>query len=188
MRCSIVRAASSCARRTTACQRRWRCCTACSKPSRQSLSDCSRGSSLHMTLHRADQVATVRALRAATPYIRLYKGKMFVVKVGGAAFADPELTFALMEQIAILHYPRGACRAGARWRSAAHRADGSHGCPNTDGAGSAHHRRRNRSRRPQGCSWTFNTRILAICRNLEIRAVGLSGVEAGLVRAHRRPP
>jgi len=34
----------------------------------------------------------------------------------------------------------------------------------------------------------INTRILAICRDLEIDAVGLSGVDAGLVRAHRRPP
>jgi acetylglutamate kinase len=34
----------------------------------------------------------------------------------------------------------------------------------------------------------INTRILAICRDLEINAVGLSGVDAGLVRAHRRPP
>jgi acetylglutamate kinase len=34
----------------------------------------------------------------------------------------------------------------------------------------------------------INTRILAACRELGIDAVGLSGVDAGLVRAHRRPP
>jgi len=34
----------------------------------------------------------------------------------------------------------------------------------------------------------INTRILALCRDLEIGAVGLSGVDAGLIRAHRRPP
>jgi acetylglutamate kinase len=34
----------------------------------------------------------------------------------------------------------------------------------------------------------INTRILAICRDLEISAVGLSGVDAGMIRAHRRPP
>jgi acetylglutamate kinase len=34
----------------------------------------------------------------------------------------------------------------------------------------------------------INTRILAICRDLDIAAVGLSGVDAGLVRAHRRAP
>ena len=33
-----------------------------------------------------------------------------------------------------------------------------------------------------------NTRILAACRELGVDAVGLSGVDAGLVRASRRPP
>ena len=34
----------------------------------------------------------------------------------------------------------------------------------------------------------INTRILAACRDLQIPAVGMSGVDAGLIRAHRRPP
>ena len=34
----------------------------------------------------------------------------------------------------------------------------------------------------------INTRILAACRDLEIPAVGISGVDAGLIRAHKRPP
>ena len=34
----------------------------------------------------------------------------------------------------------------------------------------------------------INTRILAACRDLDIPAVGISGVDAGLIRAHRRPP
>jgi acetylglutamate kinase len=34
----------------------------------------------------------------------------------------------------------------------------------------------------------INTRILGICRDLDIDAVGISGVDAGLVRAHKRPP
>jgi acetylglutamate kinase len=34
----------------------------------------------------------------------------------------------------------------------------------------------------------INTRILGMCRDLDIDAVGISGVDAGLVRAHRRPP
>ena len=33
-----------------------------------------------------------------------------------------------------------------------------------------------------------NTQILGICRELDIAAVGVSGVDAGLVRAHKRPP
>jgi len=34
----------------------------------------------------------------------------------------------------------------------------------------------------------INTRVLGICRDLNIDAVGISGVDAGLVRAHKRPP
>jgi acetylglutamate kinase len=34
----------------------------------------------------------------------------------------------------------------------------------------------------------INTRVLAACRDLQIPAVGISGIDAGLIRAHRRPP
>ncbi len=34
----------------------------------------------------------------------------------------------------------------------------------------------------------INTRILAICRELNVQAVGISGVDAGLVQAHKRKP
>jgi acetylglutamate kinase len=34
----------------------------------------------------------------------------------------------------------------------------------------------------------INTRVLGICRELNIDAVGISGVDAGLVVAHKRPP
>jgi acetylglutamate kinase len=34
----------------------------------------------------------------------------------------------------------------------------------------------------------INTRILAICRALDVEAIGLSGVDSGLVRAHKRGP
>ena len=57
-----------------------------------------------MILHRSDHAAMIRALRNASPYIRLYKGKTFVVKAGGAVFGDDAMTRALIEQIAILHY------------------------------------------------------------------------------------
>jgi len=34
----------------------------------------------------------------------------------------------------------------------------------------------------------INTRLLALCREFGIAAVGISGVDAGLVKTHRRPP
>ena len=52
---------------------------------------------------RKDRAIVVSALKHAAPYIRLFKGKVFVIKAGGEVFADPELTDALMEQVGILH-------------------------------------------------------------------------------------
>jgi len=54
--------------------------------------------------HRIDQAAVIAALRGAAPYIRLYKGKVFVIKAGGAIFGDIAGTRSLVEQIAILHH------------------------------------------------------------------------------------
>ena len=56
-----------------------------------------------MIMHRPDPSAVIRALRGATPYIRLFKGKTFVVKAGGGVFGDPQATRNIIEQIAILH-------------------------------------------------------------------------------------
>ena len=53
--------------------------------------------------YRPDQTVAVRALRNAAPYIRMFKGKAFVIKASGAVFGDPESTRALIEQVAILH-------------------------------------------------------------------------------------
>ena len=57
-----------------------------------------------MIMHRSDPSLAIRALRNAAPYIRMYKGKTFVVKAGGAVFGDVHATRSLIEQIAILHY------------------------------------------------------------------------------------
>src|SRR5579863_5539403 len=141
-----------------------------------------------MIMHRSDHAATIHALRNAAPYIRLYKGKIFVVKAGGSVFADAALTRALIEQIAILHY--------LGIRVVLVHGGGSQLTELTAALGGV-------TRMVQGRRITdeksidatamvlnglVNTRILAICRDLEIDAVGLSGVDAGLVRAHKRPP
>ena len=52
---------------------------------------------------KKDRAIVVSALKHAAPYIRLFKGKVFVLKAGGEIFADPAQTSALMEQVGILH-------------------------------------------------------------------------------------
>src|SRR5215469_3187675 len=141
-----------------------------------------------MIVHRADQSITVRALRNASPYIRLYKGKAFVIKAGGGVFDDAELLRALVEQIAILHYlgirvvlVHGGGQQLSELTAAL-------GVPTRTVQG----RRITDARSIEATSMVLNglinTRILALCRELEISAVGLSGVDAGLILAHKRPP
>ncbi len=141
-----------------------------------------------MILHRSDHAATIGALRNASPYIRLYKGKVFVVKAGGAVFGDDALTRALVEQIAILHY------LGVRVVMV--HGGGPQLTEITEALGvptrMVQGRRITDARSIDATSMVLNglinTRILGICRDLDIDAVGRSGVSAGLVRAHRRPP
>jgi acetylglutamate kinase len=139
-------------------------------------------------MHRTDQTAAIHALRSAAPYIRMYKGKTFVIKAGGGVFGNPALTHSLIEQISILHY------MGVRVVIV--HGGGPQVTEVSDAMGV-------KSQMVQGRRVTdeksievtamvlnglINTRILAICRELEVQAVGISGVDAGLVQAHRRKP
>ena len=141
-----------------------------------------------MIMHKGDQSLAIRALKSAAPYIRMYKGKTFVVKAGGGVFADTESTRVLIEQIAILHY------FGARVVMV------HGGGPQTTEVAEAlgvstrmvEGRRVTDQKSVEVTAMVLNglinTRILGICRELNIDAVGISGVDAGLVHAHKRPP
>jgi acetylglutamate kinase len=141
-----------------------------------------------MILHRSDQTATIRALRAASPYIRLYKGKTFVVKAGGAVFGDAQLTRALIEQIAILHYLGIRVVMVHGGGPQLTEVTEALGVPTRMVQGRRVTDERSIDATSMVLNGLINTRILAICRDLDIDAVGLSGVDAGLVRAHKRPP
>ena len=135
-----------------------------------------------------DRAIVVSALKHAAPYIRLFKGKVFVLKVGGEIFADEDRTAALMEQVGILHQvgirvvlvhgggPQSTKLASALGVDTTF-VDGRRV---TDGA--------SLDVATMVLNGQINTRVLAACRDLKIPAVGISGVDAGLIRAHRRPP
>lgn len=139
-------------------------------------------------IHRVDNAAGIRALKGASPYMRLFRGKTFVVKAGGGVFGDAEATRALIEQLAILHY------LGIRVVFV--HGGGPQLTEITEQLGVP-------TRMVQGRRVTdekaidvtamvlnglINTRVLGMCRALDIDAIGVSGVDAGLIRAHRRPP
>jgi acetylglutamate kinase len=141
-----------------------------------------------MIMHRSDQTLAIRALRSAAPYIRLYKGKTFVVKVGGGVFADAAATRVLIEQIAILHYfgVRVVLVHGGGPQLT--ELSAALGVPTHMVEGRRVTDQKAIDVTAMVLNGLINTRLLGICRALDIEAVGLSGVDAGLVRAHRRVP
>ncbi|HEX4377121.1 MAG TPA: acetylglutamate kinase [Steroidobacteraceae bacterium] len=141
-----------------------------------------------MIPHRSDHAATIHALRNASPYIRLYKGKTFVIKAGGAVFGDAAMTRALVEQIAILHYLGVKVVMVHGGGPQLTQVTEAMGVPTRMVEGRRVTDERSIDATSMVLNGLINTRLLGFCRDLEIAAVGLSGVDAGLVRAHRRPP
>ena len=135
-----------------------------------------------------DPMVTVSALKSAAPYIRLYKGKTFIIKASGGVFGNPDATRSLMEQVAILH------QVGIRVVIVHGGGEQLTGIQQSMGieprmvAG----RRVTDAKSIEVTSMVLNglvnTQILGICRELSINAVGVSGVDAGLIKAHKRPP
>ncbi len=141
-----------------------------------------------MIMHRPDPAVAIRSLRSAAPYIRMYKGKTFVVKAGGGVFADAQAVRGLIEQIAILHY------FGVRVVFV--HGGGPQLTEITEALGVPTRMVQGRRVTDQKAidatsmvlNGLINTKLLALCREMNIDAVGLSGVDASLVRAHKRAP
>jgi acetylglutamate kinase len=141
-----------------------------------------------MIMHRSDPALAIRALRSAAPYIRMYKGKTFVVKAGGGVFGEQAMTRALMEQIGILHYfgVRVVLVHGGGPQLT--ELSAALGVPTRMVDGRRVTDEKSIDVTAMVLNGLINTRVLGICRDLNIDAVGVSGVDAGLVRAHRRKP
>ena len=137
---------------------------------------------------RSDPSVAIRALRGAAPYIRMYKGKVFVIKASGGVFGDVASTRGLIEQVAILHQVGIRVVLVHGGGPQLTQVQESLGLTPRMVAG----RRVTDSKSMEVTSMVLNglvnTQILGICRELDISAVGVSGVDAGLVRAHKRPP
>lgn len=135
-----------------------------------------------------DRAIVVSALKHAAPYIRLFKGKVFVLKAGGEIFADPAQTAALMEQVGILYQVgiRVVMIHGGGPQSTKLATE--LGIDTTFVEGRRVTDDASLDVATMVLNGQINTRALASCRDLQIPAVGISGVDAGLIRAHRRPP
>ncbi len=141
-----------------------------------------------MIMHPTDQGTAIRALKSAAPYIRMYKGKTFVIKAGGGVFGNPALTHSLIAQISILHYMGvrvvmvhgGGPQVTEVAEAMGVKSQLVQGRRITD--------EKSIEVTSMVLNGLINTRILAICRELDVQAIGISGVDAGLVQAHQRKP
>lgn len=132
--------------------------------------------------------AEIAGLKHAIPYVRLFKGKTFVVKLGGESVADGATLAALLEQVEILGQlgirvvlvhgggPQTTALA-SRLGLATRMVDGRRV---TDAA--------TLEASVLALAGEVNTRVLSAARAAGLAAVGLSGIDAGLLTARRRPP
>jgi acetylglutamate kinase len=130
----------------------------------------------------------IAGLRHAMPYVRLFKGKVFIVKAGGALLDQPAALRAVLEQLEVL-LQLGVrvvlVHGGGAQTSALQRALG--GEPRLVAG-----RRVTDAVALEAATLVLNgganTTLLAACRAVGVPAVGVSGVDAGLLSARRRPP
>ncbi len=135
---------------------------------------------------RSDAIA---ALRTALPYLSLYQGKTFVVKVGGEAFVGgPQAGKDLIEQVGVLHrlgmrvvlVHGGGPQASALTESLGGKPIKIEGRRVTDPIAL------------RATTLALNgevaTHIVALGQALQMSMVAVSGVRAGMILAHQRPP
>ncbi|HXS87707.1 MAG TPA: acetylglutamate kinase [Steroidobacteraceae bacterium] len=137
---------------------------------------------------RSDPSVAIRALRGAAPYIRMYKGKVFVIKASGGVFGDAAATRGLIEQVAILHQVGIRVVLVHGGGPQLTQVQESLGLTPRLVAGRRVTDGKSMEVTSMVLNGLVNTQILGMCRELDIAAVGVSGVDAGLVRAHKRPP
>jgi len=135
-----------------------------------------------------ERAIVVTALRHAVPYLRVYKRKVFVLKAGGDAFVSAETTRALMEQIGILHQVGirvvlvhgGGPQSTALAQRLGYQTKMVEGRRVTDA--------QTLEVSTMVLNGEINTRVVAMCRALGVPAIGVSGVDGGLIKASKRPP
>ena len=128
------------------------------------------------------------ALKEASQYVRLFRGKTFVVKVGGEVLTEPKIRKALCEQLALLwsfSIRVVLVHGGGSELDAVCKAMN---IPVQKVAG----RRVTSPEVLDAAKMVFAGRVhmdlLAELQAAGVPAVGLTGLDAGLVKAHRRPP
>ena len=133
-------------------------------------------------------IETLDLLREALPYIQRFKGTTFVVKFSGKVTEDKPMLVALAEELALLHQVGiRVCVVHGGGKQLTELAD-KLGVAQTVIEG----RRVTDDETLELAKMIFrgkiNIEILSALRNRGIHAVGLSGLDGGVIKAERRPP
>ncbi len=135
-----------------------------------------------------DREAAMAGLTRALPYIRLYKGRAFVIKLGGAAVSDPAALRRIAEQVGVLlevgirvvlvHGGGQQATALSARLGVETRMVGGRRVTTPEALEAV----------VMAVNGTVRTAVLAACRAAHLPAVGVSGLDGALVRARRRAP
>lgn len=135
-----------------------------------------------------DPLKGIAGLKGALRYVRAYRDHVFVVKLGGEVVAEPAVLERVTAQIGLLSslgIRMVVVHGGGPQASALSRRLGQEPVMvagrrvTDDGALEV---------AKMVYAGSLNTDILAALRARQVQAVGLSGVDADLITAHRRPP
>ena len=133
-------------------------------------------------------IDTLDLLREALPYIQRFKGKTFVIKFSGKVTEDKAVLLSLAEELALLHQVGiRICVVHGGGKQLTELAQ-KLGVVQTVIEG----RRVTDDDTLELAKMIFrgkiNTEILSALRHRGIHAVGLSGLDGGVIKAERRPP
>ena len=135
-----------------------------------------------------DTTRGIAGLKGALRYVRAYRDQVFVVKLGGEVLGEPEVLEQVTGQLALLSslsirlvvVHGGGPQATALSRRLGVEPTMVAGRRVTDEAALEVAK--------QVYAGQLNVDLLAALRGHRVQAVGLSGVDADLITAHRRPP
>jgi acetylglutamate kinase len=135
-----------------------------------------------------DSARGIPGLKGALRYVRAYRDHVFVVKLGGDVVGDPDALDGVAGQLALLHslgirlvvVHGGGPQASALSRRLGREPVVLNGRRVTDDAALEVAK--------MLYAGTLNVDVLAALRAHQVQAVGLSGVDADLLTARRRPP
>jgi len=135
-----------------------------------------------------DTTRGIAGLKGALRYVRAYRDQVFVVKLGGEVLSDPAVRDQVAAQLALLsslNIRLVVVHGGGPQASALSRALGQEprivaGRRITDDAALEVAK--------MVYAGQLNVDLLAALREHKVQAVGLSGIDADLLTAHRRPP